>query len=78
MDTLIRSVRGLFAVMVIVVLLFGVVQVNLAAAVQPCVGDCPPLTGGVTGTCWDACVDEDFVGGDCTPSPPSECCCFTK
>jgi hypothetical protein len=78
MEALKRNARRLSAVLVIFILLFGAAQANAAVDVWPCIGDCPPLEGGVHGSCWQACEAEEYAGGDCTPSPPSECCCFYK
>ena len=78
METLRRSICGICTMFVVGILIFGASQANAAVDEQPCIGDCPPLEGGYLGSCWNECVLEDYAGGDCTPSPPKECCCFTK
>jgi hypothetical protein len=78
MENLRRSIRGICTILVVGILMFGASQANAAVDEQPCIGDCPPLTPGEEGTCWEACVAEEYAGGDCTPSPPKECCCFIK
>jgi len=78
MNTLKGGTRAICAVLVAVVLMFGVAQAGASATPPGCVGSCPPLEGGYQGSCWYACIDSGYVGGDCTPSPPKVCCCFTK
>ena len=76
MKTVKRGVHGLFAVLVAVVLLFGANQAFAStdgAVLLYCPGDCPPLTGGMFGTCWQTCEEDDYVGGDCIGG---DCCCF--
>ena len=79
MKTLKRGFRGVSAVLVAVVLLFGATQAFAStdgALYQYCPGTCPPLEGGVGKSCWDLCVLHDYVGGDCDPA--GDCCCFEK
>jgi hypothetical protein len=65
--TLKRLVTGLYTLLVAAALTFGASQA-LASSANECLGTCPPLDDR---TCWDACVEAGFVGGDCVGS-----CCF--
>ena len=80
MKTLKRSVRGVSAVVVAVVLLFGASQAFASAdggREEFCPGTCPPYVGGFGNSCWNYCDSfEGYVGGDCDPI--GQCCCVSK
>lgn len=79
MKTLQRSAHSLFSVLVAVVLTFGASQALAAldSYWDPfCPGTCPPETPGPSGSCWQLCLEYEYVGGDCLPN--GDCCCFTK
>ncbi len=59
-------VGAAWAVLVMVALAFGATQV-MASPITACngpgqIGTCPPLN---SASCWTACEDEDYFGGDC-------------
>ena len=81
MKTLKRGIRGLSAVLVAVVLLFGATQAFASAdggRYQFCPGTCPPLVGGMGESCWQLCEFYEYYGGDCEPFPDGDCCCVEK
>ena len=80
MKTLKRSIRGLSAMFVAGVLLFGATQAFASVdggRMEYCPGTCPPLTPHMYGTCWDLCYNPPYTfGGDCDAG--GDCCCFFK
>lgn len=75
MNTVKRGVHWVFTILVAVALTFGATQAFASTDVQFCPGSCPPLEGGVNGSCWQYCEGfTGYVGGDCHKS--GLCCCF--